>query len=418
MAWQNVKKATNKAVVDFPDILEGPVTIEEIIDHSESRNSISEMNINSKHSYTFDGNLNGAGDLTLNILQGSHHWSPGSSWTTTGWSHTGTYNLIMNVNESAQLIFNGLIRENQNNNWYDGSGVIKNGPGTAEMTADYSGIYRRSIRDNRAYRAPTIINDGILLISNKEGSGISPSSSLIVNHGGTLGGTGTIGLGATSSVVTINAGGKITPGKEIGTLTLKDGLTLNNGSRLEFDAGEESDLLRITGGTFRGAGRSGVVITVNDAGGMKPGKSYDLIDWAGASFVDVDVSDFRLDKSKTFQGSFHIVDSKLQFSVFAPRLVPETPPEFPDEPKPIQRETIKGYLPPKISNYTWTNSNGGNWSEPKNWKAKKIPNTKETEWVDYSFEKAQKISKSSVYWFDNGGDKKGARELANSFLGE
>ena len=179
----------------------------------------------------------------------------------------------MNVNKSAQLTFNGLIRENQNNNWYDGSGVIKNGPGTAEMTADYSGIYRLNIRDNRAYRAPTIINDGILLISNKEGSGISPSSNLVVNHGGTLGGTGTIGLGATSSVVTVNAGGKITPGKEIGTLTLKDGLTLNNGSRLEFDAGEKSDLLRITGGTFRGAGRRGVLVTISDAGGRKTRKS-------------------------------------------------------------------------------------------------------------------------------------------------
>ena len=139
---------------------------------------------------------------------------------------------------------------------------------------------------------------------------------------------------------------------------------------------------------------------------MKPGKSYDLIDWAGASFVDVDVSDFRLDKSKTFQGSFHIVDTKLKFSVFAPRLVPETPPEFPTEPKPIQRETIKGHLPPKVSNYTWTNLNGGNWSDSKNWKAKKIPNTKETEWGDYTFEKPMKISESSVYWFDNGGDKK------------
>ena len=262
------------------------------------------------------------------------------------------------------------------------------------MTADYSGIYRRNIRDNRAYRARTIINDGILLISNKEGSGISPSSNLVVNHGGTLGGTGTIGLGATSSVVTVNAGGKITPGKEIGILTLKDGLTLNNGSRLEFDAGEKSDLLRITGGTFRGAGRSGVVVTVNDASGMQPGKSYDLIDWAGASFVDVDISDFRLDKSKTFQGSFHIVGTKLQFSVFAPRLVPETPPEFPNKPKLIQRETIKGHLPPKVSNYKWTNSNGGNWSEPKNWKAKKIPNGKETEWVDYTFEKPMKPPKN------------------------
>lgn len=406
MAWQNVKKATNKAIVEFPNILNGPVTIEGMVDHSESRNSISEMNIDSEHSYTFKGNLNGAGDLNLNILKGSHHWSAESSWATTGWSHTETYNFIMNVNKGSKLTFGGLIRENQNNTWYDGSGVIKNGPGTAEMTADYSAIYRREIKDNRAYRAPTIINGGTLLISNKNGSGISPSSSLIVNHGGTLAGTGTIGLGGTSSVVTVNVGGKIAPGKEIGTLTLKDGLTLNNGARLEFDAGEKTDLIKITGGTLRGAGKNGVVVTVNDAGGMEPGKRYDLIDWTGASFVDVDVSDFSLDRSKTFQGSFHIVGTKLQFSVFASRLVPETPPAFPAKPKPLPKKTNKGHLPPKVTSYRWINSNGGTWSQSENWSDNKIPNTKETEWVDYTFGKAKEISGTSVYWFDNGGDKK------------
>ena len=59
MAWQNVKKATNKAIVEFPDILQAPAIIEGMVDQSESRNSISEMNINSKNSYTFNGNLNG-----------------------------------------------------------------------------------------------------------------------------------------------------------------------------------------------------------------------------------------------------------------------------------------------------------------------------------------------------------------------
>ena len=94
MAWQNVKKATNKAIVEFPDILQAPAIIEGMVDQSESRNSISKMNINSKHSYTFNGNLNGAGDLTLNVLKGSHHWSADSSWTTTGGDHSGTYNIV------------------------------------------------------------------------------------------------------------------------------------------------------------------------------------------------------------------------------------------------------------------------------------------------------------------------------------
>lgn len=407
MAWQNIKKATNEATVDFPDILTGPVTIEGMVDHSETRNSVSTMIINSEHSYTFSGNLYGSGDLNFNILKGSHYWSDKSTWSTTGWSPTGTYDFIMNLEKGSKLTFNGLIRENQGTHtWSNGAGIIKNGPGAAELTADYSGIYNRDIRNNRSYRGSTIINDGLLLISNKEGSGISPSSNVIVNHGGTLGGTGTIGLGSSSSEVTVNAGGKITPGNEIGTLTLKDGLTLNKGARLEFDAGEKSDLLKITGGTFRGTGKSGVVITVRDSGGMAPGKNYDLIDWTGASFVDVDVSDFRLDKSKTFQGSFHIVDTKLQFSVFAPRLVPETPPELPPKPEPKKKKIITGHLPPKVSNFVWTNSSGGNWSNSENWKDNKIPNSKETEWVDYTFEKAQKISGTSVYWFDNGGDKK------------
>ena len=79
---------------------------------------------------------------------------------------------------------------------------------------------------------------------------------------------------------------------------------------------------------------------------MKPGKSYDLIDWAGASFVDVDVSDLGSIKVNIPR----VVISLAQNSslVFCAKTRSETPPEFPNKPKPIQRETIKDIFHPRF----------------------------------------------------------------------
>ncbi len=407
MSWQNVRKPTNEAVVSFPDVLEGPAMVSGMIDHAETRNSVSEMIVDSKHGYTFTGNLNGAGDLSITVKSGEHAWAPGSTWTTTGWSPAGTYDLVMDIARGARLSFHGLIQETQGAHaWCSGAGLIKNGEGVCELTADYASVYNSDLRNNRGYRGPTTVNAGVLKINNTSGSGVSPKSTLKVNHGATLSGNGAIGVGGSSALVVVNSGGRIEPGDGIGTLTLRDGLKLNDGARMQFEIGDQADLLRISGGTFQGSSKRSVVVTIKDRGGVKAGRSYNLIDFTGASFIDVDANDFRLDKSQNFQGTFQLVGTKLQFSVFAPRLVPETAPPMPPAPVlapksdlPADRQRPKAY-------YTWAGRNGGEWDDPANWREKRIPNVKEAEWAQYHFEQPRKISGVQVYWFANGGDRK------------
>lgn len=412
MSWHRVRKATDEAIVTFPDIATGPVTIEGMSDALEARNSVSGLIIDSPHQHTFTGNLNGTGDLKVSISKGEHVWAEGS-WTTTAWSTTETYDLVLDIAQGAKLNFGGSIQEvNGAWKWSRGAGIIKNGAGTLELTGDNEPLYRANLNDNRSYRAPTVINEGFLLVNNEAGSGTSPRSLVQVNHGAILGGSGMIGKGGTSALVEVKAGGTIKPGngRELGTLTLKDGLTLHDGARLEFDAGEKSDVLRITGGTFRGSGKNGVLVTIKNTGKIERGKSYEIIDWTGASFVDVDVSDFRLDKSQDWQGSFQFVGTKLRFSIFAPRLTPEKPVPMPPEPAPepsTQPEPFDtGHGPRPTTHFTWSNPKGGTWTDRANWKGERIPNVKEAEWAQYEFEKARKVSGVKVYWFDNGNDRK------------
>ncbi|MBB22684.1 MAG: hypothetical protein CMN04_07350 [Roseibacillus sp.] len=404
MSWQNVRKPTEEAVVIFPDVLDGPVTISGIIDHAESRNAVSALQIDSQHQYTLSGNLEGSGDLAISVKGGTHAWAPGSAWTTTGWSPSETYNMVMDVAEGAQFSFHGLIQEiGGAYTWCDGAGIVKNGSGVCVLTADYTPIYDPDQRNNRGYRADTTVNAGVLMVNNTSGSGVSPKSTVVVNHGAVLSGNGAIGAGGSSSLVVVNPGGRIDPGDGIGTLTLRDGLELREGARMQFEIGGQSDLLRITGGTFRGSKHRSVVITIKDRGGVKAGRSYNLIDFTGASFVDVDANDFRLDKSQNFQGTFHLVGTRLQFSVFAPRLSPETPPAMP--PAPVSEPVLPVEQQRKSSTYTWSSKNGGEWEDSANWEKGKRPNDKKSEWVQYEFEKLRKISGVQVYWYANGNDR-------------
>ncbi|MFN0126581.1 MAG: discoidin domain-containing protein [Verrucomicrobiales bacterium] len=413
MSWDRARKPTDEAIVTFPDIFTGPVSITAIADLPESRNSVSGMIVESPHSITFTGALEGTGDLSFTASHGEHLWAEGSTWTTTAWSPDETYDFVMNISKGAKLTFSGLVQEQQGMaKWssHRGAGIIKNGDGTVVLTADHAPLYNAKLNDNRAYRAPTVVNAGLLLVNNTAGSGISPRSTVEVNHGATLGGSGTIGIGGTSAPVVVYPGGKIAPGDGLGILTLKDGLELHNGARLEIECGDKvHDVLKITGGTFRGAGEGGIVITIKDIGGMKPGMQYEILDWTGATYVDVDVSDFRLDRSQHFQGDFAIEGTKLRFGVFAPRIPPESPPAMPPAvkiEKPRPKPFVTGAPPPPKTHFTWSNPKGGEWSASANWKDGKIPNAKETEWAQYQFEKPRRVSGVQVYWFDNATDRK------------
>jgi len=372
----------------FPDILNGPVSITALADSTDAVNWLTGIIIDSPFSYDFtDGQLRMTRDFTVTVLQGDHKWQG-------GWQPSRTMNYILDIAAGARFTFMGVIFEYDHPDG-EPSGLVKNGPGTAVVTADYVPLYNTSNKDNRAYRRDTVINDGVLLVNNSTGSGVSPKSSVQVNNGGTLGGRGTIGTGYTSAVVNVYAGGTIAPGGSVGTLTVKDGLTLHDGAKLALELGRASDLLKVTSGTLTGSGKGGVSVSVTDAGGLVIGKTYNLIDWTGTTLSGVDVGDFVSDKAGKYVGKFSISGNMLQITITGLNKSKTAKAIKPTKPKMAK---------PKISAAnTWINPSGGNWSDRANWYGGVVPNGPEYRWVQYSFEKPRKVSSVDVYWFDDKG---------------
>jgi autotransporter-associated beta strand protein len=117
-------------------------------------------------------------------------------------------------------------------------GLTKTGPGTL------------SLLGTNSYFGDTTINAGILALNGT----LSGSTRVLVNDGGTLAGTGPITF-ATSGV-TVSAGGKLSPGIGLGTLTLTgSSLEISGGADpaaaaaflFELDAPALSDLVKISG---------------------------------------------------------------------------------------------------------------------------------------------------------------------------
>ncbi|WP_325960790.1 autotransporter domain-containing protein [Serratia ureilytica] len=114
-----------------------------------------------------------------------------------------------------------------------GSGLfIKNGGGTLWMDQDSAG-----------FRGLTQLNDGRLVLDGKLGG------SMLVQNGGVLSGTGTLGSGV-GSTLTIADRGVLSPGGEFSTLKVDGDLMFQQGSRFEVavdPAGKEANLVQVTG---------------------------------------------------------------------------------------------------------------------------------------------------------------------------
>ncbi len=126
--------------------------------------------------------------------------------------------------------------------------LVKTGPGTLVLSG------------NNLYGGGTTINAGKLLANNTYGSATGPSN-VVVNAGGTLGGTGSI-----SGLVLV--GGTITPGQSAGNLTLAGGLDLSSGGTYAWELaanstnnpGTDFDLISLTGGSLVPGGASKISI--------------------------------------------------------------------------------------------------------------------------------------------------------------
>ena len=118
------------------------------------------------------------------------------------------------------------------------------------------------------YSGGTTVSNGTLLVNNTQGSGTG-AGVVSVASGGTLGGSGTIG-----GPVTVN--GTLAPGNSgIGTLTISNGLAVNNGAVLQYDLGSSSDRMVVSSNLTLGG-----TLNITDAGGFTAG-TYTLFSYGG-----------------------------------------------------------------------------------------------------------------------------------------
>jgi hypothetical protein len=136
--------------------------------------------------------------------------------------------------------------------------------------------------------------------------GLASTSSIVVTSGATfdvsgLSGGFTFGSGQTlggsgsiNGLTTFASGSHLAPGNSPGTITFTNGVTLNNGSILDFELGTTSDLIRVSGGLLTGsASAGGITLNLANSGGFAPA-TYILFDFTGATTSSFDLSDFTL----------------------------------------------------------------------------------------------------------------------------
>jgi autotransporter-associated beta strand protein len=144
--------------------------------------------------------------------------------TLTGSVDLGGVAKTLTVSNTAPVTFSGSITNT--------AAIIKAGPGQLIFSGD------NSLRTNS-----TSVNAGALLVNNTAGSG-NGTGPVVVNAGGTLGGTGTLG-----GAVTVNAGGILAPGASIGTLTVSSDLVIAGDLQFEVNtsASPSNDFVVVTG---------------------------------------------------------------------------------------------------------------------------------------------------------------------------
>lgn len=203
--------------------------------------------------FTRDG-----GTITLGSLTGG----PGTFLRGAGSTAIATTYVIGGKNLSTT--FAGTITNGVVGGVPVAAGITKLGSGTLMLTG------------NNLYTGTTAIGAGILVINGNNGP-----SPVVVSNATLLTGTGSIG-----GLVTVNSGGKFSPGPGAATISLSGGLTLNSGT-LVFDLASDSttgggvnDFISMNGGTLTLSG-TGTVLPMFLNGPLTNG-TYTLIS-GGAS---------------------------------------------------------------------------------------------------------------------------------------
>ena len=198
---------------------------------------------------------------------------------TNSFSSTITLGATSNLGRSANLIaatggkvdFNGVIATNGT----DTSSLITIGsPGNA-------GIVRLTAANT--YAGGTVVSAGTLLVNNTTSSGTG-SGIVVVQSGGTLGGSGII-----RGSVTLQSGGTLAPGNSLGTLTVSNTVTLQSGSAtlMEINRTSTPNSDKLTANSIVGGG----TLTVTNLGSTNfvAGDTFTLFNAAVTGFSSVNL---------------------------------------------------------------------------------------------------------------------------------
>ncbi|QJE98552.1 beta strand repeat-containing protein [Luteolibacter luteus] len=146
--------------------------------------------------------------------------------------------------------------------------------GTGPVTKTGTGSL--SLGAANLYSGATTVSAGTLLATNTTGSATG-SGTVTVQTGAAIGGTGSI-----SGVVTVESGGKLTPGASVGTLTV-GGLDLDSGSTLDLEFGATNDKVTVSnpGGLTIDGGAITLLLEGSANAFATPG-TYQLFGYSGS----------------------------------------------------------------------------------------------------------------------------------------
>jgi len=178
---------------------------------------------------------------------------------------------VENANATAAIL---TVGTNNTNTTF--SGLLQDGTGGGALALIKNGTGTQVISGPNTFSGATVINGGILLANNTTGSALGTSNVMV--NGGTFGGTGSI-----TNAVEL-AGGTLSPGASIGTLTVGSvSASAPSFLSIEFDptGAGTIDLLNVTG---TGAGAFNLSnITLNfsqTAAGSLSGPAYIFASYA------------------------------------------------------------------------------------------------------------------------------------------